>query len=130
MRPDRWSRETAPVLPARGIRRRWRFHPRGLINLVLLAVLLVNLYVLADGLVRLIKGARSERLLRERLAKRTVLNRLLEEDRDRMAGDDYLREQARRLGFLGPGEVTESTEVLPMVESPIKRQRSRPCPPY
>ena len=130
MRPERPSLERTSALPARGIRRQWRFRPRGLLNLVLLTVLLLNLYVLADGLVRLIKGFRTERLLRLRLAEKSAQNRLLEKERDRMAGDDYLREEARRLGFLAPGEKPDPAEDLQTVESPVKRHREQPCPPY
>ena len=129
VRPNPRTHETAPKPPLRKPRRRWRFRPRGILNLILLAVFLVNLYVLADGLVRLVKTAHAERVLRRRLAERAAMNRLLEKDRDRMAGDDYLREQARRLGFVAAGEEVVPLEAPP-VESPVKRRRSRPSPPY
>lgn len=112
-------------------RRRWRFQPRGLLGLILLAVFAINLYVLADGVVRLIRFRRDEATLRQQQSRQLKLNRSLQQNRDWMAGDDYLREQARNLGYTSPDEPSISTgDPSPPAVSPVKRRRTRPCPPY
>lgn len=119
-RPDRFRRA----------RRRWRFQLRGLLGLLLVTIFAINLYVLADGVVRLIKSRRNETILRQQQSRQLKLNSSLQQNRDWMASDDYLREQARNLGYASPDEPTISTSGPPPVESPVKRRRDRPCPPY
>ena len=114
----------------RRTRRRWRFQPRGLLGLILLAVFAINLYVLADGVVRLIKFRRDEAALRQQQSRQLKLNRSLQQNRDWMAGDDYLREQAHNLGYTSPDEPSIPTGDPPPAESPVKRRRARPSPPY
>ncbi|MGQ9778508.1 MAG: septum formation initiator family protein [Bacillota bacterium] len=133
IRLDKQTRppEAAPFSPAGLPRRRWRFRPRGLVNLVLLLLLLFNLYVLADGLVRLVKQRRAEAVLRARLAQQKAVNRSLERRQKWMQTDEYLRKEAAKLGLVPPEEENAlRREKEPPAESPLKRPRAHPCPPY
>lgn len=133
IRLDKQTRQAEPVPFSRAgaPRRRWRFRPRGLVNLILLILLLFNLYVLVDGLVRLVKQYRTESLLRARLAQQKAVNRSLERRREWMQTDEYLRQEAARLGLVSPQEENGARrEKEPPAESPLKRPRARPCPPY
>ncbi|NLG84138.1 MAG: hypothetical protein GX493_05945 [Firmicutes bacterium] len=131
---DRQTRLSTPVpSSSAGLRRRrWRFRPRGLVNLLLLIFLLFNLYVLTDGLVRLVRQRRTEAVLRARLAQQKAVNRDLAKRRAWMQTDEYLRAEAARLGLVSPDQEqkVEVKEEILTVESPFKRQRTRPCPPY
>lgn len=121
-----------PPRPAKSGRahRRWRFRSRGLLGLVLLTIFAINLYVLADGVIRLVKSRRDEKLLRQQQDRQLSLNRSLQQNRDWMTSDDYLREQAHSLGYTSSGEQTFPAGGSPPIESPVKRRRDRPCPPY
>jgi len=101
-----------------------------LLRLILLAIFAINLYVLADGIVRLLKSGRDEAALRQQQSRQLKLNSSLQQNRDWMASDDYLREQAHNLGYSSPDEPLIPTNDLPPAESPVKRRRARPSPPY
>lgn len=114
------------------LRRRWRFQPRGLIGLILLAFLAINLYVLADNVVRLIGQRRTQAELERRLRDLERHVYYLQQYRDWMKTDEYLREQARSLGYVSPGETLELLPAEPPAEgdNPVARRNDRPCPPY
>jgi len=111
---------------------RWRFHPRGILGLLLAIVIGINLYVLADNIVRLIKQRGAEAELRQRVANWRTMNGILQQERDWMKSDDFLREQAHNLGYVAPGEAPAAPpeQVTPDASSPVKRRRDRPCQPY
>lgn len=112
-------------------RRRWRFKLRGLIGLALTAVMGINLYVMADNVVRLIKGRQARLEMQRRLAEALRRNDQLRKERDWMRSDEFLREQAHDLGYVAPGDTLEvESSGTTSDDNPVKRRRSKPCPPY
>ena len=117
--------------PAGRVRRRWRFHPRGIIGALLAIVIAINLYVLADNIVRLTRLRRKEAADARRLEQIQGWINALRQQRDWMRGDDFLREQAHDLGYIAPGE---SAQALAEEADPdsyeVKKRKSAPSPPY
>jgi len=110
---------------------RWRFRWRGLLGVLLVAVILLNLYVLLDNAVRLVKLRIEQAALNSDLARAADYGKTLEQRRNQMKSADYLREQASMLGYVTPGETasTPSAERPYTTTSPLKR-KSRPSQAY
>ena len=113
-------------------RRRWRFHPRGLIRVILVAVVAINLYVLADNLVRLIKRDREEDALSRSLVEGGKRYEALKKQRDYMQTTEFLRDSAHSLGYIAPGETADAmaVEVPTGANHMVQKKRNPPSPPY
>ena len=117
-----------PELPRRTkkrARKRWRFRPHGLIGIILTIVIAINLFVLADNIVNLARLHVEKTALNRRLAQKVNNNRALRQQRDRMKGTDFLRNQAYRLGYTGADETasTAAGEVPQGMKTPFKKRR-------
>lgn len=78
---------------------RWRFRWRGLLGLALLAVLAINLYILADNAIRLVKLRLDQSILNKQLLQVDQRNKELGETRTSMQGEKYIKEQAEKMGY-------------------------------
>lgn len=113
-------------------RRRWRFQPHRLARLILAAVVALNLYVLADNLVRLLKRHREERALSHSVIQDGKRYEALKKQRDYMRTTEFLRDSAHSLGYIEPGETADTLaeEISPSAEAAVQKKRARPSPPY
>lgn len=113
-------------------RRRWCFRPRGLVRVLLVVVVVLNLYVLADNIIRLVKQHQEENALTRGVVKSGQQYEALKKQRDYMQTTEFLKDSAHSLGYIAPGETADAiAEEIPTNADPtVQKKRNRPCPPY
>ncbi|MGE5529008.1 MAG: FtsB family cell division protein [Patescibacteria group bacterium] len=121
-----------PESGGRQKRRKWRFRPIGLVGIFLAVVVLINLYVLADNIYRLVKQIPEKAALERRLGEVRKANEALQRQRDWMASPEFVRRQARDLGYIAPGEeaLVNAEPVSPAADGAVKRRKDKPSDPY
>jgi len=100
---------------------RWRFRWRSLLGLALFAVLAVNLYVLADNAIRLVKLRLDQSILDKRLLQIGQRNKELQKTKASMQGEKYIREQAVKMGFAPAAQGTGDLKKGGVAESKLPR---------
>lgn len=126
----RTRRRWRPAAP--GGRIRWRLSWVGLVRLAVIAIILTNLYVLADGLVRLVMKNRAAEALSQRIAEENGRLQERKKERDYMMSPEYVRDAARSLGYVVRDDRAEAVAEPedPGAESAAPRDRDTPDPAF
>lgn len=119
-----------PKVP--GARVRWRLRGTGMVRLVIITVILANLFLLADGVVRLVKKNRAAEALSDRIAEERKRLQNRKKVRDYMSSPEYVRDAARNLGYVDEGDRVEAVAepIGPSSASPVPRRKRVPPIPY